>query len=540
MISKRLAASILIGLIGFLAVLAMAGSLGITWDESIYMRTSRFYWNWAQTLRRDPLAALSRDSITQNWGAMVAQDVGAGGQLGDMHPPLVKLAAAFTWGVFRALTGDLVAYRLANALFFAVLLAMLFWWVSELGGWLAGIAAVLCLGLLPRFLAYASFLALDVPLATVSLIATYVYWKTIERAGLRWAIPFGILWGLALGIKNGGLLLPVGLGLWTLLFYHTRQHIVRLALSGMVAVLVFIVSWPWLYFDTLARLRLYIDYFFLNHTSLLTMHTYYLGQMYARTPWHYPLVFTAAVTPLLTLLLMLTGLLGVLGSGKADRAGWLLVLSALGPMLPFLATITAGYDGERLFLPAFPFLAALAGLGFARVSERVWNLLWRFVPRLTARRQSTSLRWIVSATLLLVVCAPPVAAIVHLHPYELAYYSAIVGGIPGAAERGLETTFWADSYQGVLGYLNENAPAGATIWADASNVMISYQETGRLRKDLFIPRADTIAPDGGDFAVIQARQSRYTSSITRLMLSRQPAATVQVDGTPLVLVYRVR
>lgn len=540
MINKRLAASILIGLIGFLAVLKMAGSLGITWDESIYMRTSRIYWNWTSTLRHDPLTALSRDSITQNWGAMVAQEIGAGGQLTDMHPPLVKLAAAFTWGVFRKLTGDLVAYRLANAFFFAFLLAILFWWVSELGGWLAGVAAVLALAFLPRFLAYAGLLALDVPLATVSLIAAYVYWKTIERAGLRWAIPFGIVWGIALGIKNGGVLLPLGLGLWTLLFYRTRQHLVRLAIAGAVALLVFIISWPWLYFDTLARLRLYIDYFFLNHASLLTMHTYYLGEMYAKTPWHYPLVFSAAVTPLLTLLLMLAGLLGVLGSGRSDRAGWLLVLSALGPMLPFLATITAGYDGERLFLPAFPFLAALAGLGFARISERVWNLLWRLVPRLTARRQSISLRWIVNAALLVVVCAPPAAAIARLHPYELAYYSEIVGGIRGAAERGFETTFWADSYQGTLAYLNENAPQGATIWADASNVLLSYQELGRLRKDLFIPRADTIAPDGGDFAVIQARQSRYTSAISTLMLSRQPAATVQVDGALLVLVYRVR
>ncbi len=372
------------------------------------------------------------------------------------------------------------------------------------------------------------------------MAATYVYWKTIDRRGLSWAIPFGILWGLALGVKNGGWLLPVGLGVWTLLYYRTWRHIARLIIAGCIAVGVFIVSWPWLYVDTLSRLVIYMRLFFVSHADLLTMQSYYLGRIYAKTPWHYPLVMTAAVVPLTVLTMIVIGVLAVAAGGRKERTGWLFVLSALGPMTPFLMGITAGYDGERLFLPAFPFLAALGGLGCVRLSDALWRQLWRRLPLLTARRNNAALQRFVTAALIVLVAAPPLAAIMRLHPYEMEYYSETVGGIAGAARLGLETTFWADSYGGALAYLNQNVAPRASVWADAHSVLLVYQEIGRLRGDIVIRGSNTTDPDACDWAIVQTRQSRYTPAVVKLMTSSRPQTVVSVDSLPLLMVYRVK
>lgn len=534
----RRAAALLIAVAGFVAVLTTAQSASITWDEAIYMRSARLYMNWLDRLRADPAAALSKPVLTEYWGVAVWQGPGSG-RVEDIHPPLVKLASGLAWRLLRSFIGDLAALRVVPAALFALLLAVLFLWVSEVAGVLAGLAATLCLGVLPRFFAYAHLLALDMPLAALTLAATYVYWKTIDRPGLRWAIPFGLLWGCALGSKNGGLLLPLGLVVWTLIYHHTSAHLRRLLAAVVIAVAVFVVTWPWLYYDTLARLAGFAGFAFLGHGELLRQFTYYLGQIYQKPPWHYPLIMTAAVLPAGILLVTVIGLAGVIGQGRDARTGWLWLLSAIAPMLPFLTGLVAAYDGERLFLAAFPFLAALGGLGFARLLAWLWDLLWRRLPRLVARRQNAHVHMLLTIALVIVIFAPPLASIVHLHPYELAYYGETIGGIPGAAWLGLETTFWADSYQGVLDYLNTHTPAQGTVWADAYQVLWTYRDIGRLRQDIVVPGADAEDPGVADLAVVQARQSRYFPPVARL-LSQEPALQIAADGVPLVMVYALR
>lgn len=434
----------------------------------------------------------------------------------------------------------MLALRLPSAVLFGVLLALLALWLTEVYGAWAGAAAALLLGLMPRFFAYAHLVTLDMPLAALTLAATYVYWKTIDRPGLRWALPFGLLWGLALGVKNGGWLLPLGLGLWTLAYYRDRQHLARLVLSGAVAAAVFIVCWPWLYHDTLARLADYAGFAFLGHADLLAQQTYYLGRIVRQPPWHYPLVMTAAVLPLTILLPALAGLAEALAGGKHERAGRLLALSALGPMLPFLLGVVAAYDGERLYLASFPFLAALAGIGLVRIADALWSLLWRRFPRLAAQRNSGRLRTILAAALLLVACVPPAIAIVKLHPYELSYYNEGLGGVEGATAAGLETTFWGDSYQGALDYLNDNVAPGGSVWADAYQVLWAYQDIGRLRRDIVVPGAGGGDPQGSDWALLQMRQSRFFPAVAALVATQQPGYSVTSGRVTLAAVYRLR
>jgi hypothetical protein len=112
----------------------------------------------------------------------------------------------------------------------------------------------------------------------------------------------------------------------------------------------------------------------------------------------------------------------------------------------------------------------------------------------------------------------------------LSYYSETVGGIPGAARLGLETTYWCETYAAALPYLNEHAKPGDMIWVDplSQNVMVYYQVQGRLRRDVKIaysPYAPTwpfVYSEYGsptpathytsDFIVLQYRQTLMGST----------------------------
>ena len=128
------------------------------------------------------------------------------------------------------------------------------------------------------------------------------------------------------------------------------------------------------------------------------------------------------------------------------------------------------YDGIRLMLPAYPFLAALAAAG----AVAAWDSLGR------ARRWAGAACGAVLAAWLLL----PVVA---LHPYQLCYYGELVGGPWGAAKLGFETTYWDDTFDArALAYLNKHVPPGGKVAFVAVGDFIwqYYQGLGEARRDI--------------------------------------------------------
>ena len=114
---------------------------------------------------------------------------------------------------------------------------------------------------------------------------------------------------------------------------------------------------------------------------------------------------------------------------------WLLILlGALIPLLIVILPLAQGYDGVRLFLPAFPCLAVLAGYGFQWISG--------FWEGLQAPRKQKIL---LSALVLAAVLIQPCRDTIRLHPCQLAYFNALCGGPRGAQRLGMESTYWCDS-----------------------------------------------------------------------------------------------
>ena len=111
---------------------------------------------------------------------------------------------------------------------------------------------------------------------------------------------------------------------------------------------------------------------------------YYLGRIYTATPWHYPFVMIAAVVPLGTTLLYLAGIARSAISRSIRPFGFFLLFNALAALLIQASGRFTAFDGERFSMAAFPFLAALAGLGFRRTGAACSGA----PPPISARRSS--------------------------------------------------------------------------------------------------------------------------------------------------------
>ncbi len=218
------------------------------------------------------------------------------------------------------------------------------------------------------------------------------------------------------------------MGIWALWRLRTWQAIFAVAVWGATGFALFVAGWPWLWYDSLARLRGYLG----TGVERIPIQVGYFGQVYADrdVPWHYPWFYFAVTVPIG---LHALGVLGLIQGVRRRRDDPLPVLLAgsIGVFLVLFSTRVPVYDGERLFLLVFPPWAILIGRGFAPV----WSA--------TAGR--SPVRWALGGIVLL-----QGYGVVAFHPFGLSYYNALVGGLPGAERLGLELTFWGDAVDRVV------------------------------------------------------------------------------------------
>jgi 4-amino-4-deoxy-L-arabinose transferase-like glycosyltransferase len=481
-------------------------------------------------LVKNPVQALNSASIDKYW--KIQNDL----------PPVAKLWGGVVWLVSHRVFNDLVANRFGPILLVALLVALLYLMIAEMYGKGAGLFASVALMCLPRFFFHAHLAALDVPVAVFSFGLTFLFWKTFDRKSWAWGLLWGLVWGLAVAIKPNGAFTPIALVIWFVIF-HRKQFvalILRLVLMGIAAVLTFFLVWPWLYYQTWARVMAYIQ-FNLNHYEI---GQWYLGHYYFPPPWHYVFVMLWAVVPITVMVLFLAGMVRA-GKGKRDGGlGWLLIINVIVVILPFILSSNYHHDDERLFMPVFPFLAALAGIGFSWLVAGLKKLLER-IKRPTL---------VVPAALILGIAllTPQLVAMVGLYPHLLSYYSEGVGGLPGATRLGLETTYWNETYAAAIPYINGYANSGDSIWVEDKAVFLYYQKIGQLRPDVWFtsqyPESVPGKKDNGlfgeaDWYIFTYRQSQYGTGGEKnylplqILETQKPVYQISYQGVPLMKIF---
>jgi len=254
---------LLVFLVILAALLCTNQEIGVTWDEPAYIAAAKSYTLWFDQAFKYPEIAFKEKILTMRW------------QVNSEHPPLDKVWSGAVWSLTKGLTDDLTAHRLGNMLLSAALAALLFIWVRDTFGSLAGFVAVGALFSMPRFFFHAHLAALDVAAAFSGFVTTFVFWKLLNRRGWAWGLLLGLVWGLALATKINAVFIPVILGVWTLIFRREWRVILRLVLMVLSAIPVFVAVWPWLYFNTIDRLSDYLGFITTDHWEI---GQFYLGK----------------------------------------------------------------------------------------------------------------------------------------------------------------------------------------------------------------------------------------------------------------------
>ena len=125
--------------------------------------------------------------------------------------------------------------------------------------------------------------------------------------------------------------------------------------------------------------------------------------------------------------------------------------------------------------------------------------------------------------------------IIYYHPYQTSYFNALIGGIRGA-EGKFDIDFWGTPQKEAMMWLNQNAPANATV-----NVLMAQSSAGvYLRPDLR-KLLNTKDIRESDYGVILNRESFFYSSgrdyIKKKAAENKLVFTKKIDGVSLVWVF---
>jgi len=508
-------------------LLATAPQIGLTWDEPTYLVAAETYPAWYGELIRQPSYALSAEGILKYW------------ELSHAHPPLSRVWSGFVWLAARHIFDDLTAHRLGNILIVSMLIALLYLLVGPHYGRTAGLIAAIALLTMPRFFFHAHLAALDTPVTAMIFAVMYTFWLGRDQHGFKWTLLLGLVWGLALATKIHALFIPtIVLPTWVFIFQRRRYLVIRLMFMGLIGVGFFLLSWPWLYHDSLKRLTEYVGFM---TTDRLPVEQFYFGQLYTPPPWHFPFVMTLIVVPFSLILLAMIGAISLMRHRKDRPFGGLLLLGIFVCLVIFTTGLGQVFDNERFMMPVFPYVAILAGIGFAR--------LLPVLERLLANRGIRLQRYQTVPLMVILVFLPHVLIAYDIYPHLLSYYSEAIGGVYGAKLLGMETTYWCETYVTVLPFLNSHAKPGAVINGECQDVLLYYQFHGKLRSDLQIANGPDAIPafpgvklnpdtfQEADYVIIQNRQSGHYWALRKWMQARKPIYQVSYRWLRLIEVY---
>jgi len=219
------------------------------------------------------------------------------------------------------------------------------------------------------------------------------------------------------------------------------------------------------------------------------------------------------------------------GRGRRARgvaAVFCLLVAALLPPALAVWRRAVMYDGMRHFLFVVPFLATLAGWGFAAAVGDVLAL--------RARRGIVTVLRAVVALPIVVVGAASMALTLGdmwtLHPYEYIYFNRLGGGGQAEASTRFETDYWGLAYKEGLDWLAVNYPAEPKRIA-VTNCSTDFLTSYWIRTDPAL--AARFAPG----SAYSSPPARILLATTRYNCHKRPGKTLHVvsrKDVPLVYV----
>lgn len=360
------------------------------------------------------------------------------------HPPLMVWGGSITYALFRNVLGKLGSSQLFIAMFAASWCLAVYLFLKGRYGRAPALFGLALMGGCPRFWVHAVLLNIDGLMASIYglTLLSFLLWSQGPRGK---SVIYLALTTAFLTKLQAAFLIPV-LFLWVAM--ETRRELppgaslARPLVSawgnafGLVAAaaITFFVVWPALWLDFPNGLVRYLE-FITRHSNVPVL---YFGKLYKgdiTPPWHYPWVFTMIALPLTFTVPVLVRLFRVVVPTLLKRAAWsdrfepILWVAALIPLLVSSMPQAPKYDGVRLLLPAY---APLVLLGAKELGAG-----WGWLRRSYLDGAAPMIRHALWVTAMLLLMLPTV----RIYPFNLVYYSPLIGGVSGARERGFDLDY---------------------------------------------------------------------------------------------------
>ncbi len=346
------------------------------------------------------------------------------------------------------------------------------------------ILAAAAMLMLPRYNGHLFYNSKDVPLAaTIAIaIAAMAYYLQPGRQVWGRAILVAVAMGTVGAIRPAGLpiiLVMVAAGALALVFQEylrdkklPTELLQRLVVQGIavlaIAWLIMIALWPWAHQAPISNPAYAMLYAakFPTPGSIFFEGTYILTTQLPRSYLLHNLLLTTPVSVLAFFLPGLVVLARRLSQPERDAfpvevliATWLAL-----PLLMFLILVPVTGAGIHHFLFVLPAIAFIAAIG----ANLVADLLATRISRITSN--------IIVIAILLV----PLGDQFRLHPYQISYYSELVGGLKSAGHS-FETDYLVSSHREAIGWLNKHTfdkgEENVNVLIAANNLSITTAST---------------------------------------------------------------
>jgi hypothetical protein len=457
------------------------------------------------------------------------------------HYPVASTLAMVSSRLFNAMGAldPFDGYHAFNLLFGGAFVIFFYRSLEKTASTLTALSATLLLFLSPRIFGDLMANVKDFSEMIFFSLTAAAFAFAIERGSARLLLGSGVLLGLALGTKANALFIPPIVVLYLLLrrlplSWRGRARMLFLTLFAAFAlsVVVLFLIWPYLWSDPYSTLRLNLRYIAVRKSGT------------ASFDMANPFAMIGLTMPPAFLLAFLLGLIPLVRRLRLGDPLAAMLTSIIGVVCARLAAPAAvNFDGVRHFLELFPAMAAVGGLGIAFLADGVDKAVRR--PALAG------------ALVLTAFAAPILAAEIHVHPFETAYWNVFAGGLEGAMSRGVPQAgdYWAGSYRLGLRWINAHAERHALLAVPIAEHAVRIVAPYRLRPDIGLVHLTTpshaeIRPELlARFYTLSATHPSYVMFVFRRdwanqlvydsVKSFQPVAVWRLDGAPVLAVFRV-
>ena len=464
------------------------------------------------------------------------------------YPPVAATLGALTSAIFSPTLGWLDpfdGYHALNLLLAVLLVAALFPFLAERFGQVAATAGLVFLFTSPRVFSHLMANIKDFPSMVFFSLTVVVFLRAWERGSWGDLLVAGCVAGLALGTRANALFLaPILLATLVLggmpEVWRGRRRQLGMALVGaaVLAVVVLIAVWPYLWADPFGRLQQHYAFLASRKAGTSTQSAApVLQALLTTTPPAFLAFFAVGLVPVGRQAL------------RRDRAAILVLVWIAVVLGRYALPMAVNYDGVRHLLEIFPPMAAVAGAGVAWAGKGLAERL---------ARVSTASPRLLRVAFLVLALVPGTRAVLASHPHQLAYWNIFVGGYAGAWQKSLPQAgdYWALSYRLGIEWLNENAPEGSLLVVPVAEHTVRLVAPEWLRGDILplsvsTPFSRRIDPERLRFAreaglsrpvyvMFVDRRDWINEIMVDCMVNLEPEVTFDYDGVPVLRVYRYR